>query len=95
MDLAREAVYDSRGEIASPFPCTLKVFIRIQLSKSYIKKTERKSMEFPKTASQNTDYVSLSNPSFLICSFYLGPSLRLSFTNMAVQGPIVERLCSE
>ena len=50
-------------------------------------------MEFPKTASQNTDHAPPSNPSLLIRSPYLVPSLTLSFTNMAVQGPVIERLC--
>ena len=52
-------------------------------------------MKFPKTASQNADHVLPSNPSLLICSSYPGPSLRLPFINMAAQGPVVERLCSE
>ena len=49
--------------------------------------------EFPKTASQNADHVPLSNPSLLIHSPYLGPSLRFPFIDMAVWGPVVERLC--
>ena len=69
--------------------------MRIQLSKSHIKKTERKSMEFPKTASQNADHVPLSDPSLFICSPYLGPSLTLSFIDMAAWGPVVERSCSK
>ena len=50
-------------------------------------------MEFPKTASQNADHVPLSDPSLLICSPYLGPSLRFPFIDMAIQGPVIERLC--
>ena len=72
------------GKIVCPFPRTLEVFIRIQLSKSHTKKTERKSTEFPKTASQNADHVPLSDPSLLICSPYPGPSLRFPFINVAV-----------
>jgi len=52
-------------------------------------------MEFPKTASQNADYVPPSDPSLLICSPYLGPSLTLPFIDMAVWGPVVERSCSK
>jgi len=78
-----------------PFPHTLEVFIRIQLSESHTKKTERKLTEFPKTASQNADHVPPSNPSFLICFPYLGPSLRLPFINVAAWGPVIERSCSK
>ena len=51
--------------------------------------------EFSKTASQNADHIPPSNPLLLICSPYLGPSLRLPFINMATWGPVVERLHSE
>ena len=51
--------------------------------------------EFPKTASQNADYVPLSDPSLLICSPYPGPSLRLPFINVAAWGPVIERSCSK
>ena len=78
-----------------PFPCTLEVFIRIHMSKSHTKKTERNSTEFPKTASQNADHVPLSDPSLLICSLYLGSFLTLPFINIAAWGPIVERSCSK
>ena len=77
------------------FPRTLEVFIRIQWSELHTKKTEKKSTEFPKTVSQNANHVPLSNPSLLIRSPYLGPSLTLPFINMAMQGPVVERLCSK
>ena len=83
------------GKIACPFPRTLEVFIRIQLSESHIKKTKKKSTEFPKTASQNADHVLPSDSSLLICSPYLGSFLRLPFINMATWGPVVERLCSK
>ena len=83
MDLAREAVHD------------IEVFIRVQLSESYTKKIERKLMEFSKTVSQNADHVPPSDPSLLICSSYLGPSLRLSFIGMTTWEPVVERSCSE
>ena len=52
-------------------------------------------MEFPKTTSQNADHILPSNPSLLICSSYLGPSLRLPIIGMAMWGPVIERLCSE
>ena len=78
-----------------PFPCTLEVFIRIQLSESHTKKTERKLTEFPKTASQNADHVPSSDPSFLIHSLYPGPSLRLPFIDVAAWGPVIERSCSK
>ena len=52
-------------------------------------------MKFPKTASQNADYVPLSDPSLPICSPYLGPSLTLPFIDIATWGPVVERLCSK
>ena len=52
-------------------------------------------MEFPKTASQNADHTPPSDSLLLICFPYPGPSLTLSFIDMAAQGPIVERLCSE
>ena len=52
-------------------------------------------MEFPRTASQNADHTSPSNPLLLIHFFYLGPSLILPVINMAMRGPVVERLCSE
>ena len=52
-------------------------------------------MEFPRIASQNADYVSSSNLSLLIHTLYLGPSLILSFINVAAQGPVIERLHSE
>jgi len=81
------------GKIACPLPCTLEVFIRIQLSKSHTKKTERKLTKFPKTASQNADHVPPSDPSLLICSPYPDPSLRFPFTDMAAWGPVVEKSC--
>ena len=40
-----------RDKVACSFSQTLEVFIRIQLSTSHTKKTERKSTEFPKTTS--------------------------------------------
>jgi len=52
-------------------------------------------MEFSRTASQNADQFSPANPSLLICSLYPGPSLTLSFIDMAGRGPVVERSCSE
>ena len=78
-----------------PFSHALEVFIRIQLSKSHTKKIERKSTEFSKTASQNADYVPLSDPSLLIWSPYPSPSLKFPFIDMAMQGPVIERLCSK
>jgi len=42
----------SRSETACPFPLTLEVFIRVQLSKSHTKKIERNPTEFPRTANQ-------------------------------------------
>ena len=83
------------GKITCPFSHALEVFIRIQLFEPHTKKIERKLTEFPKTASQNADHVPPSDPSLLICSPYPGPSLRLPFINVAMQGPVVERLCSE
>jgi len=84
-----------RGKIACPFPRTLEVFIRIQLSESHTKKIERKSTEFPKTASQNADHVPLSDPSLLIRSPYPSPSLRFPFIDMATWGSVVGRSCSK
>ena len=52
-------------------------------------------MEFPKTASQNVDYVPLSGPLLFIHSPYPGSFLRFSFIDIATQGPVVERLCSK
>ena len=78
-----------------PFFCTLEVFVRVQLSESHTKKIERNSMEFSRTASQNADHASPSDPLLLICFFYPGPSLILPVINMAMWGPVVERLCSE
>ena len=52
-------------------------------------------MEFPKTASQNADHVPPFDPLLLIHSPYLGPSLRLSFIDVAMWGPIIERSCSK
>ena len=52
-------------------------------------------MEFPRTASQNTDHTSLSDPSLLIHFLYPGPSLILSFIDIAAQGPVIKRLHSE
>ena len=83
------------SKIACPFPCTLEVFIRIQLSNSYTKKIERKSMEFSKTASQNADHIPPPDSLLLICFSYPDPSLTLPFIDMAMQGPVVERSCSE
>ena len=67
----------------------------MQLSKSHTKKIKRKSTEFPKIASQNADHVPPSDPSLLICSPYLGPSLRFPFFDMAMRGPVIERSCSK
>jgi len=41
-------------------------------------------MELPKIASQNADYVPLSDLSLLICSPYPSPSLRFPFIDMAM-----------
>ena len=83
-----------RGKIACPLPCTLEVFIKIQLSKSHTKKIERKSTEFPKTASQNANHVPPSDLSLLIHSPYPSLSLRFPFIDIATQGPVVVRLTS-
>jgi len=52
-------------------------------------------VEFPKTASQNADHALPSDPSLIIRSPYLSPSLRFPFIDMTVRGPIVERSCSK
>ena len=44
------------GQIACPFPRTLEVFIRIQLSEPHTKKIERKSTASSKIASKNADH---------------------------------------